>query len=81
MGKKVQKPFKTLNPKIIDYSRRKRIASGSGSQVEEVNKLIKQLPSDSLVSISYGYRCYHCTLFAFFVGSNIKRHCKNFQSA
>jgi signal recognition particle subunit SRP54 len=30
------------NPKIIDYSRRKRIASGSGSKVEDVNKLIKQ---------------------------------------
>ena len=30
------------NPKIIDYSRRKRIASGSGSKIEDVNKLIKQ---------------------------------------
>jgi len=30
------------NPKIIDFSRRKRIAKGSGSSVEEVNKLIKQ---------------------------------------
>ncbi|MAQ69660.1 MAG: signal recognition particle protein [Flavobacteriales bacterium] len=30
------------NPKIIDYSRRKRIAGGSGSKVEDVNKLIKQ---------------------------------------
>jgi len=30
------------NPKIIDHSRRKRIAKGSGSKVEDVNKLIKQ---------------------------------------
>ena len=30
------------NPKIIDHSRRKRIAMGSGAQVEDVNKLIKQ---------------------------------------
>jgi len=30
------------SPKIIDYSRRKRIANGSGSTVEDVNKLIKQ---------------------------------------
>ena len=30
------------NPKIIDHSRRKRIASGSGSKIEDVNKLIKQ---------------------------------------
>jgi len=30
------------NPKIIDHSRRKRIAGGSGSRVEDVNKLIKQ---------------------------------------
>ncbi|MDC0189379.1 signal recognition particle protein [Flavobacteriales bacterium] len=30
------------NPKIITYSRRKRIALGSGSKIEDVNKLIKQ---------------------------------------
>ena len=30
------------NPKIIDHSRRKRIAYGSGSKIEDVNKLIKQ---------------------------------------
>ena len=30
------------NPKIIDQSRRKRIAVGSGSKMEDVNKLIKQ---------------------------------------
>ena len=30
------------NPKLIDHSRRQRIANGSGSKIEDVNKLIKQ---------------------------------------
>tara|TARA_B100001250_G_scaffold276173_1_gene238637 strand:- start:9721 stop:11061 length:1341 start_codon:yes stop_codon:yes gene_type:complete len=30
------------NPKVIDHSRRQRIADGSGSKIEDVNKLIKQ---------------------------------------
>jgi len=30
------------DPKIINHSRRQRIASGSGSKIEDVNKLIKQ---------------------------------------
>lgn len=30
------------NPKILNYSRRKRIAVGSGVQVQDVNRLIKQ---------------------------------------
>ena len=30
------------NPKILNYSRRKRIAKGCGLQVQDVNKLIKQ---------------------------------------
>lgn len=30
------------NPKILNYSRRKRIAAGSGTQVTDVNRLIKQ---------------------------------------
>lgn len=30
------------NPKILNYSRRKRIAAGSGTQVQDVNRLIKQ---------------------------------------
>jgi signal recognition particle subunit SRP54 len=34
--------YERNNPKTIDYSRRKRIATGSGSKVEDVNKLIKQ---------------------------------------
>ena len=31
------------NPKILNYSRRKRIAAGSGTEVQDVNRLIKQL--------------------------------------
>ena len=30
------------NPKILNYSRRKRIAVGSGTEVQDVNRLIKQ---------------------------------------
>jgi len=30
------------NPKIIKASRRKRVAAGSGTSVQEVNKLLKQ---------------------------------------
>ncbi|MFT5512598.1 MAG: signal recognition particle subunit SRP54, partial [Bacteroidia bacterium] len=30
------------NPELIDGSRRKRIASGSGNSITEVNKLMKQ---------------------------------------
>ena len=32
-----------INPDIINGSRRKRIAVGSGTSVEEVNHLIKQM--------------------------------------
>jgi len=31
------------NPSIINGSRRKRIAAGSGTTVQEVNKLLKEL--------------------------------------
>ncbi len=30
------------NPKLLNYSRRKRIASGSGTTIQDVNRLIKQ---------------------------------------
>lgn len=30
------------NPKLLNYSRRKRIAAGSGTEVQDVNRLIKQ---------------------------------------
>lgn len=35
-------PEERVNPSIIDSSRRKRIASGSGTTVQDVNKLLKQ---------------------------------------
>lgn len=35
-------PQERLRPEIINGSRRKRIANGSGTQVEDVNKLLKQ---------------------------------------
>jgi signal recognition particle subunit SRP54 len=35
------------NPKILDGSRRKRIARGSGSDIQEVNRLIKQFAETS----------------------------------
>jgi signal recognition particle subunit SRP54 len=33
---------RTPNPEIINGSRRKRIADGSGTSIQEVNRLIKQ---------------------------------------
>jgi signal recognition particle subunit SRP54 len=36
-------PKERTNPDIINGSRRKRMAAGSGTSVEEVNHLIKQL--------------------------------------
>ena len=35
-------PKERSNPKVIDQSRKKRIATGSGREIQEVNKLIKQ---------------------------------------
>jgi signal recognition particle subunit SRP54 len=35
-------PLERSNPSIIDFSRRKRIAAGSGTHISEVNKLIRQ---------------------------------------
>ena len=35
-------PAERSNPKILNYSRRRRIASGSGTDVQAVNRLIKQ---------------------------------------
>lgn len=42
-------PFERQNPKQITGSRRKRIAKGSGNDVTEVNKLIKQFEETSKV--------------------------------
>ncbi len=35
-------PFERRNPKVIHASRKRRIAAGAGSSVQEVNKLLKQ---------------------------------------
>jgi signal recognition particle subunit SRP54 len=35
-------PRERRNPSIIDGSRRRRIAGGSGTQVQDVNRLLKQ---------------------------------------
>lgn len=35
-------PNERKNPRIIDFSRKKRIASGSGSRIENVNNLLKR---------------------------------------
>ena len=35
-------PSERQNPQIIDGSRRKRIAAGSGTSIQEVNRLLKQ---------------------------------------
>ncbi|MGB0432019.1 MAG: signal recognition particle protein, partial [Bacteroidia bacterium] len=37
------KPVERQNPKILDAKRRKRIAAGSGTTVNDVNQLVKQL--------------------------------------
>ena len=44
------------NPKIINGSRKKRIAVGSGSDVAMINKLIKQfrMMSDMMKKVSRG---------------------------
>jgi signal recognition particle subunit SRP54 len=35
-------PFERANPDVIDQARRKRIAKGSGKEMEEVNAFMKQ---------------------------------------
>jgi signal recognition particle subunit SRP54 len=40
-------PSERENPKLIDGSRRKRIAAGSGTTVQELNKLLKQFDETS----------------------------------
>jgi signal recognition particle subunit SRP54 len=35
-------PLERLNPNMIDGSRRKRIAAGSGTQTQDINQLLNQ---------------------------------------
>jgi signal recognition particle subunit SRP54 len=34
-------PYERRNPKVLDAKRKKRVAAGSGTKVEEINRLIK----------------------------------------
>jgi signal recognition particle subunit SRP54 len=40
-------PYERENPTVLNGNRRKRIASGSGTNIQEVNKLIKQFEDTS----------------------------------
>ncbi len=42
------------SPEIIDSSRRKRIASGSGTSITEVNKLLKQFKETKKMMKKFG---------------------------
>ena len=35
-------PYERKHPEVLKFSRKRRIAAGSGRSVEEVNRLIKQ---------------------------------------
>jgi signal recognition particle subunit SRP54 len=35
-------PYERRNPKVLNASRKRRVASGSGTQVQDVNRLLKQ---------------------------------------
>ena len=47
-------PYERSNPKSINGSRRKRIATGSGTSVQEVNKLMKQFTETSKMMKLFG---------------------------
>ncbi|HHW14303.1 MAG TPA: signal recognition particle protein, partial [Firmicutes bacterium] len=47
-------PEERRNPQLIDGSRRRRIAAGSGTQVQEVNRLLKQFEMARQVMRQFG---------------------------
>jgi signal recognition particle subunit SRP54 len=47
-------PAERRNPGIIDGSRRKRIAVGSGTTVQDVNRLLKQFDSMKKMMKQFG---------------------------
>ena len=47
-------PYERANPKAINGSRRKRLADGSGTSVQEVNKLMKQFAETSKMMKLFG---------------------------
>jgi len=42
------------NPEMLNANRRKRIASGSGSQVQDVNRVIKEFYNMQLLMKKFG---------------------------
>ena len=42
-------PAERRNPKMINGSRRKRIAAGSGMKVQDVNRLLKQFEQSQML--------------------------------
>jgi signal recognition particle subunit SRP54 len=47
-------PAERRNPKIINGSRRKRIAAGSGMKVQDVNRLLKQYEQSQVLMKQFG---------------------------
>ena len=49
-------PYERSNPKIINHSRKKRIATGCGLDISKINKLLKQfkMMSDMMKKMSKG---------------------------
>jgi signal recognition particle subunit SRP54 len=47
-------PEERSNPKILNHSRKQRIAKGSGRSIEEVNKLIKQFEETAKMMKMFG---------------------------
>ncbi len=45
-----------MNPKLLNYSRRKRVAAGSGTGVQDVNKLMKQYEQTKEMMKRFGKR-------------------------
>ncbi len=47
-------PYERENPKVLQASRKRRIASGSGTEVSEVNKLLKQFDQSKKMMKKFG---------------------------
>ncbi len=40
-GRRRRTPYERRNPKVMDAKRKRRVAAGSGTKVEEINRLLK----------------------------------------
>ena len=56
-------PKERRNPKILNASRKRRIASGSGTEVSEINKLIKLYRQTSDMMKKFGKKGMFCLLY------------------